>query len=124
MAKGYEELDVYKRAFTLAVEIHKFSLTLPQIEQYALADQMRRASKSICANIAEGSAKQHFSNAEFTRFLNIALGSSEEMREWLKFCNALDYIDQNKGQNWAKEYDEISKMIYGLARHIKSKNSS
>ena len=52
-----EDLEVFRRAYRLSLEIHKSSLALPRIEQFALADQLRRSSKSICANLAEGFAK-------------------------------------------------------------------
>ena len=56
----FEDLEVFKRAYRIALEIHRQSLGFPAIEQQALGDQIRRASKSICANIAEGFAKQGF----------------------------------------------------------------
>ncbi len=117
--KSYEDLDVYNRAYAIALEIHNFSLDLPKIEQYALAGQIRRASKSICANIAEGHAKQHRSSAEFKRFLSICAGSSEEMRVWLKFCRDLNYLDHEQWCKWDQEYDEISKMLNGLIKKWK-----
>ena len=61
-------------------------------EQFALADQVRRASKSVCANIAEGFARQRGSSADFHRFLVLALGSSDEMKVWLSFCADLGYL--------------------------------
>ena len=54
--QGFEDLEVFRRAYRLSLEVHRVSLGFPRIEQWALADQIRRASKSICANIAEGSA--------------------------------------------------------------------
>ena len=54
--RRFEDLEVFKRAYLLSLEIHRVSLTMPQMEQQALADQVRRASKSICANLAEGLA--------------------------------------------------------------------
>ena len=50
-----EDLKVFRRAYRLSLEIHKSSLALPRTEQFALADQLRRSSKSICANLAEAS---------------------------------------------------------------------
>ncbi len=58
MIGSFEELEAFKRAYRISLEIHRASLEFPQIEQRALADQIRRASKSICANIAEGFGKQ------------------------------------------------------------------
>lgn len=111
MGKGYEDLIVYQRAFSAALEIHKISLTFPKIEQYALGDQIRRSSKSICANIAEGHSKNHYSRPEFRRFLFMAAGSSEEVRVWLKFGKELGYIEVGVWEKWDNEYDQISKML-------------
>ena len=52
--QGFEDLDVFRRAYRVSLEVHRASLEFPRIEQFALADQIRRASKSICANLAEG----------------------------------------------------------------------
>ena len=54
----FEELDVFQRAYKVSLEIHRFSQTMPPVEQFDLASQIRRASKSICANVAEGFGKQ------------------------------------------------------------------
>lgn len=118
IGKGHEDLVVYQRAFRIALEVHKFSKNLPDIERYALADQMRLASMGLCANIAEGYAKQHYSKAEFKRFLFMSAGSSEEMRVWLKFCLELSYLQKDKWLEWDDEYDQISKMLNGLIRKL------
>jgi hypothetical protein len=76
-AKSFEDLEVFQRAYRLSLEIHQVSLSLPGIEQRALGDQVRRASKSIPVNIAEGFGKQAGSVAEFRRFLRIALGGRD-----------------------------------------------
>lgn len=115
---GYEKLEVFQRSFQAALDLHKFSLGFPKIEQFALADQIRRASKGICANIAEGHAKSHISKAEFRRFLVIAAGSSEETRVWIKFAYRLDYIDEDIWKKYDSEYDQISKMLNGLMKAI------
>ena len=80
MVESFEELDVFQRSYRISLDIHSESLKWPQIEQYALGDQVRRASKSIPANIAEGFGKQRSSTREFRRYLVIALGSADEMR--------------------------------------------
>ncbi|MGB0720504.1 MAG: four helix bundle protein, partial [Bdellovibrionales bacterium] len=85
MVSSFEELDVYQKAYKLALNVHKTSSNFPKSEQYGMASQMKRASKSICANLAEGFAKQHISKPEFKRFIMIALGSCEEMRVWTSF---------------------------------------
>ena len=113
-ARSFEDLAVFKRAYRVSLEVHRMSLEFPKIEQYALADQVRRASKSICANIAEGFGKQRQSTAEFKRFLTIAMGSADEMRVWSRYCLDLGYIDEPVWRRWRDEYQEIAKMLNGL----------
>ena len=115
-ALAVEDLAVFKRAYAISLDVHRASLRFPQIEQYALADQIRRASKSVCANVAEGFGKQSHSVAEFQRYLSIAIGSSDEMRIWIRYCVDLGYIDSEVGEQWRNEYQEISKMLQGLRR--------
>ena len=79
-----------------------------------MADQMRRASKSICANIAEGFAKQRASSAEFRRYLTIANGSSDEMKVWLDYSRDLGYLSAPQVDDWQVEYARISRMLHGL----------
>jgi four helix bundle protein len=111
----FEELEVFKRAYKVSLEIHQMSLTMPQVEQYGLAEQMRRASKSICANLAEGFGKQSLSKSEFKRFVKMGVGSADEMRVWLRYCLDLGYIDQITWQRLRNEYEEVAKMLQGLA---------
>ena len=80
-----EDLEVFRRAYRLSLDLHKVSLAFPRIEQFALADQLRRATKSICANLAEGFAKQSRSAAEYRRYLTVAIGSSDETQLWLRY---------------------------------------
>jgi four helix bundle protein len=109
-----EDLEVFRRACRLSLEIHKSSLALPRIEQFALADQLRRSSKSICANLAEGFAKQSYSAAEYRRYLTVAIGSSDETQLWLRYCIDLGYVEESAGRKWRDEYGEISRMLRGL----------
>ena len=112
---SFEDLEVFQRAYRMSLEIHRQSLALPQIEQRVLADQMRRASKSICANVAEGYSRQKRSKAEFKRFLQLAIGSSDEMRVWVRYALDLGYIDEAVWRRWRDEYQTISRMLQSLA---------
>ena len=112
--KSYEEFNVFQRAYNVSLEIHKFTLGLPGIEQYSIADQMRRASKSICANFAEGFGKQKYSKAEFKRFILMSIGSTDEMVLWLKYAKDLGYLEEKQFEIWRTEYIEIVKMLQGL----------
>jgi four helix bundle protein len=113
---SFERLEVFQRAYRVSLAVHRLSLLFPEIEQRALADQVRRASKSICANMAEGFGKQSLSKAEFRRFLGMALGSADEMRVWIRYCLDLGYIDRPTWESWRDEYHEIAKMLQGLRR--------
>ena len=117
----FEDLNVYQRAYKASLDIHKLSLAFPKIEQYALADQIRRSSKSICANIAEGFSKQRQSSAEFKRFLSIAMASSDEVKVWLNYAKDLEYLDEKTFSVLKNEYFEISKMLNGLMKSWQSK---
>ena len=116
--RAVEDLDVFKRAYRISLEVHRCSLNFPSIEQYALGDQVRRASKGICANLAEGFGRQAASKAEFKRFVMMAMGSADEMRIWCRYCLDLGYLDEATWQAWRQEYREIAKMLQALHRNI------
>ena len=115
---SFEDLDVFKRAYRVSLEVHRLSLRFPAIEQGALGDQVRRASKSICANIAEGFARQGQAPADFRRYLTMAMGSADEMRLWSRYCLDLGYIDEATWKTWRDDYQTIAKMLRGLMRSL------
>ena len=115
-ANRVEDLEVFRRAYRLSLEVHRASLEFPRIEQFALADQVWRASKSICANLAEGFGRQQQSKPEFRRFLMMALGSADEMQVWTMYCRDLGYIGGDVAERWQGEYREIARMLWGLRR--------
>ncbi len=115
--RSFEDLEVFQRAYRLSLDIHAASMAFPQHEQFELARQVRTASKSICANIAEGFGKQSSSTAEFSRFLAIAIGSADEMRLWSRYCLDLNYIDEATWRSWRDQYREIAMMLQGIRRN-------
>ena len=118
LTRRFEVLDVFQRAYKASLELHRVSLHMPRTEQYALADQVRRASKSICANLAEGFGRQAQSKAEFQRFIRMSIGSADEMRVWLRYCFDLGYISDEQWRVWRDEYEQIAKMLQGLHRSL------
>ncbi len=116
---AFEDLVVFKRAYRLSLELHRWSLDLPRPEQYGLGDQLRRASKSVCANLAEGFGRQSESQAEFRRFCLIAQSSADETRLWLRYCLDLDYLEEAQWQLWRDGYREVARMLQGLRRASK-----
>ena len=116
---SFEDLEAFQIAYKISLELHKQTLLFPKQEQYGLADQIRRSSKSICANVAEGFGKQNLSPKEFKRYIAIALGSSDEMRVWLRYCLDLGYIEEDDWKRYRDSYQQISKMLQGLHRSWK-----
>jgi four helix bundle protein len=114
----YEDMEVYKLAFNKAIELHKLSQGFPKTEQYGgLADQVRRSSKSICANLAEGLSKQ-MSIADKKKYTQIALGSAEETRVWLAFAIEFGWLSAQLGDNLREDYKRITQMLYKLQNNI------
>jgi len=113
MVPSFEKLEVFQKAYKISLEIHRETKRFLK-EDRSFVDQVRRASKSICVNIAEGFGKQKQSSAEFKRFLMIAIGSSDEMRVWSRYCYDLGYISKETWKRWSDEYRSISKMLQSL----------
>ena len=105
-----------RKPYEVSLNVHQISLQLPAIEQRGFADQLRRTSKGICANIAEGFGKQPYSKAEYRRFIYIALGSCDEMQVWCDYLKDVRYIDTNTHLNLIAIYQEIARMIQGLIK--------
>ena len=78
---------------------------------------MRRASKSVCALLAEGSGRQASSDAEFRRYV-VALGSVEEAKLWCAYARDLGFIDGRGAGAWQGAYEEIGRMLRGLLRRL------
>ena len=99
----------------MSLEIHKLTIEFPRYEQMELASQLRRASKSICLNVAEGfSRKQLGTLQEFRRYMIIALGSCDEVRVALDYCRDLNYIDGDKHSKYEQTSIEIGKLLYTM----------
>ena len=117
-AKKFKELLVYQKAYDVSLEVHQTSMAFPQVEQFkGIAEQMRRASKGICANIAEGYGKTAYP-AEWRRFLMMALGSAHEMQVWVSYCLSLGYIDEQTAMEWDASYEEISRMVQTMIQKV------
>ncbi|QKC94450.1 four helix bundle protein [Mesorhizobium sp. NZP2298] len=112
------DLEVYKRAYSASLEVHRATLGFPKIEQYALADQLRRSSKAICANLAEGFAKQSHSKAEFARFVSMAIGSCSEVETWISYAFDLQYITPSQLHTWRQSYAQIHGMLVSLRERL------
>ena len=87
MPRDVWELDVFRRAYDLSLAVHRASYEFPKHEQYGgIAEQLRRASKSVCALLAEGNGRQIGSDPEMRRYVVMALGSAEEVKLWCRYA--------------------------------------
>ena len=117
---GVENLFVYQISYKLMIEIHKESLEFPKIEQYGgIADQLRRSSKSITANIVEGFGKQHFFKGEFQRMLVYSIGSCDETILWIKTARDLGYMDKITSDRYLNEYQILVKKLSTFTKNMK-----
>ena len=109
MIRDYKDLDIYKRSYKIALKIHELTKRFPETERYDLTSQIRRCSKSIPTNIAEGYGRQ--SKEEFKRFLKISLGSCNELQVHLDFSKDLGYITKEEYKSLSQENEEVGRMI-------------
>ena len=107
-----------QKAYEGSLKIHRLSHRWPRHEQInGIADQIRRSSKSICANLAEGFGKQSHSKAEFKRYLSMAIGSADETKLWLQYAKDLGYLEAAEAEKLRQGYQIIAKMLSGLHQH-------
>ena len=115
----FEDLNCWKEARELVKEVYIICEKGKLSRDFDTKSQIKRAALSIMNNIAEGFGKQSYSKAELKRFIQMSIGSANEMRVWVRYCLDLGYIETKVWQMWRDEYDEISKMLQGLHSSIK-----
>lgn len=106
----FRELIAYKKAFQLAMEIYYLSKTFPPEEKYSLTDQIRRSSRSVCANIAESYRKRRYVN-HFISKLTDSDSENSETNVWLDFALNCDYITIETFDTLTSQNIEIGKLI-------------
>ena len=116
--KGYNKLEIYKLAHTLAVAVHEMTLRLPKIETYEEGSQIRRSSKSVSSNIVEGFSLRKYKN-EFLHYLYRAHGSSEETVEHLRLLFATKSLtDESFYKQLYSDYKKLNGMIFRFIQSI------
>lgn len=116
MTGSFKELKVYKLAFETASEIFKVTKAFPKEERYSLTDQIRRSSRSVCVNIGEGYRKRIYPK-HFTSKMTDADGEATETSIWLDFALDCEYIDQQIHVALQAKYQEIGRMLNGMAQN-------
>ena len=109
-AKDHRELRVYQLAFETAIQIHELTESFPDQERYSLTDQIRRSSRSVCANIAEAWRKRRYPK-HFVSKLSDADMEAAETLVWLDFSLHLRYLSAAQHQELADHYDHICRQL-------------
>lgn len=117
--RTYRDLEVVKESYAGALGISKLTRRLPQYEQFELGKQLRRAARSVPANIVEGWAKRA-SVPEFKRCLQVAIGSCDEVKFWLQMTHDEGYIPEELVNTQLGRYNKIGAMLAGLWRKWRS----
>jgi four helix bundle protein len=115
--KNFRQLKVWEKSHQLALAIYKETKSFPKEELYGLTSQIRRASMSIPTNIAEGCGRN--TDAEFARFLQIAMGSASETEYQLLLSHDLEFLNQEQYEKLNTDVTEIKRMLASLLKTLR-----
>jgi four helix bundle protein len=113
LVRRHTELNVYKRAFAAAMQIFEVTKSFPKEERYSLVDQVRRSSRSVCANMAEAWRKRRY-EAAFISKLSDSESEAAETQVWLQFAVESKYLQRETAAELYTEYDEIISMLVSM----------
>lgn len=116
--QDFKKLRVWQHAHQLTLEIYAVSSTFPSSERYGLTSQIRRAAASIPTNIAEGTGRG--SDADFSRFLYIAMGSASETAYQILLARDLNFLKEEKYKELHAELTSLRRMLNALIRRLKA----
>ena len=111
--RHFRDLEVYRRAFAAAMKIYELTKGFPPEERFALVDQIRRASRSVCSNLAEGWRKRRYV-AVFKNKVTDSMQEASETQCWLEFSLACGYIEQGTFNELDDEYEQIIAMLNSM----------
>ena len=109
-SQGFKDLIAYKKAFQHACDIFELTLNFPKEEKYSLTDQIRRSSRSVCANLAEAYRKRDY-HKHFLLKITDCLGENSETLVWLDFSLNCNYITQEQYENNIELNEEVGKLL-------------
>jgi four helix bundle protein len=112
----HTELEVYQKAFAAAMKIFECSKSFPVEEKYSLTDQVRRSSRSVCANQAEAWRKRIYS-AHFASKLNDSEAEAAETQTWIQFAVECDYLARDTASELYREYESIIAILVSMRNH-------
>lgn len=111
--KHFRELIAYQRAFLAAMRIFEITKNFPIEERYSLVDQIRRSSRSVCSNLAEGWRKRKY-ELVFKNKITDSMQEASETQCWIEFGLACNYISLGIFNELDKEYEEIIAMLNSM----------
>jgi four helix bundle protein len=114
--QSHHDLQVYRKAFEAAMELFELSKSFPKEETYSLTDQIRRSSRSVCANLAEAWRKRRY-EAAFISKLSDSESEAAETQVWIEFAVKCDYLNRDKAETLYRTYDEILRTLVGMITH-------
>jgi four helix bundle protein len=117
--KTHEDLRVYQMAFDAAIKIFELSKKFPIEERYSLTDQIRRSSRSVCANLAEAWRKRRY-QAAFIAKLSDSEAEAAEVQVWLKFAVKCGYLDIEQGRQLYAQYNQILASLVTMIKDPKN----
>jgi four helix bundle protein len=112
----FKELIAYKKSFSLAMEVYEISKSFPKEEKYSLTDQIRRSSRSVCANIAEAYRKRMYIKHFISKLTDSDAENSETM-VWLDFSIACGYLSKEKHEKMTRDVIEAGKLLNYMMLH-------
>ena len=119
--KDFRQLKVWEKAHHLALGIYRVTVNFPRAELYGLTSQMRRCSVSIASNIADGCGRR--GNAEFHRFLQMAMGSASELDYQLVLARDLNYLADSEYRRCFSVLLEVQRMLSSLLQKVASERA-
>ena len=114
----FRDLKIWQKSMNLVVKIYNETENFPNIEKFGLISQLRKSAISIPSNIAEGYGRN--SKAEFSRFLNISMGSLFEVQTQLQIAERLEYLDSDTWNTLFELSREIERMLSSFIQSIKN----
>jgi len=114
--RGHRDLKVYQLAYSLAMHIFKESKTFPQEERYSLTSQIRRSSRSVAANIAEGFRKRQYPSMFMSKLAD-SDAEATETQVWLDFARDCGYLSTERHKELVARYEEIGMMVHSMIEH-------
>ncbi len=114
--QSHLDLQVYQKAFATAMDLFELSKSFPKEETYSLTDQIRRCSRSVCANLAEAWRKRRY-QAAFISKLSDSESEAAETQVWIEFAVKCHYLDRDRAEPLYRACDDVLRTLVGMITH-------